>query len=189
MTERDGLVLYPSIIVSPEIERTQALRYILRSGSIRQNKQNLQRYRYVREISQRDMSTGWSNSDTEPVKAFSGSQYPGLVSEGKWKAVGPLKFSVSSSVQGESILIKPTLRATLEHLEANQTMHMSSSAGASVENTCRSSQPKQPIKERGGLPLSRRSRESCLRSAYSQSRGLFPTCRANPCEQASQRAH
>ena len=111
---REGLILYPAALFSPRIEKQGALNLALHPGTIRldslnEQKLNHKRYRYVREVSQKDNFSGFSSSEVESVKAFSGSKYLGLIPKTDWMAKEPDFFAVSS-IKGDSIFVKPTLR-------------------------------------------------------------------------------
>ena len=104
---REGLVLYPRILLSPNIEQQGAFNLALHRGFIRLDKLNHQRYRYVREMIHPEHLGG--RFEVQPVNAFSGSRYNGLVPKTDWMVQEP-EFFVGCSIEGDSILVKPTLR-------------------------------------------------------------------------------
>ena len=110
--EQDGLILYPSILIGSKLERNSAFNLIVRPGMIKN--ESLQRYRYVREVSHRDLSQDFLSSDIESVQAFSGQQYVGLTPKRNWMSQPP-EFIMRTSTREDSILVKPTLRVFPKH--------------------------------------------------------------------------
>ena len=108
--ERDGLLLYPKIILDEEeIERSSAFEFCIRPGVIKT--ESAQRYKFVRELSQRDPKDPLisMSSKLESVKAFSGSDYIGIKPRTDWMAQPP-EFLAYISIQGDSLLIRSILR-------------------------------------------------------------------------------
>ena len=106
---REGLVLYPVMLFSPKIKQQGGLNLALHRGAIRSIKLDYQRYGCIREESHQDMFAGSTNTEIESTKAFSGSKYLGLVPKTDWLTRKP-DFFVMSSIAGNTILVKPTLR-------------------------------------------------------------------------------
>ena len=106
---REGLVLYPIVLLSPTLDQQGGLNLTLHRGAIRWDQLDHQRYQYVREILHGDIFVGTSKAEIEPIRAFSGSKYQGLVPKADWLTQPPEHFALSS-IKGDSILIKPTLR-------------------------------------------------------------------------------
>ena len=107
VVEQDGLLLYPKIILGGKVEKTSAFNLVIQPGAIRT--ESSQRYKFIRETLKRDYQSSGVPSEPACVKAFSGSEYIGLKPKTDWMAQPP-ELLTYTSIQGDSILVRPTLR-------------------------------------------------------------------------------
>ena len=116
VAEQDGLLLYPKIILGGQeggkIERTSAFNLILRPGAIRT--ESSQRYKFIKELLKRDHESTSMTAESGSIKAFFETEYLGLtLNKGTlntdWMAQPP-ELLAHTSIQGDSILVRPTLR-------------------------------------------------------------------------------
>ena len=105
--EQDGLLLYPNIMLGGKVKRTGAFDLIIQPGTIRTG--SSQRYKRIRETVRKDNQSTGALVEPISVKAFSESEYIGFEPKTDWM-VPPPELLAYTTVQGDSILIRPTLR-------------------------------------------------------------------------------
>ena len=107
VVEKDGFLLYPNIVFSGEAKKTSVFNFVIQPGAIRT--ESLQRCKNIREIVNRDYQSLGIHSEPIAVEAFSESDYIGLRPKTGWMARLP-ELLVYTSIRGDSIFIRPTLK-------------------------------------------------------------------------------